>query len=204
MSREKMPVIFSGHGSPMLALDHNERTEGLTQIGREVVEKYGKPKAILAVSAHWYTHGTYVQSDKLPKQIYDMYGFPHELYDFKYPVKGCPELADGVLALLGDSASINNQWGIDHGSWTVLCHMFPNADIPVAQLSVDADLTAEEIYHLGEKLAPLRNEGYLMFASGNVVHNLRQVEWGNESGSNMTLPSTMMWSGASKAVMIRR
>ena len=82
--------------------------------------------------------------------------------------------------------------------------MFPNADIPVVQLSVDADLTAEEIYHLGEKLAPLRNEGYLMFASGNVVHNLRQVEWGNESGSNMTLPSTMMWSGASKAVMIRR
>ena len=170
MNKEKMPVIFSGHGSPMLALDHNEGTEKLRQVGQEIINRHGKPRAILSISAHWYTHGTYIQNEEEPRQIYDMYGFPQELYDFKYPAKGCPALADRVLSLLGESVSVNNKWGIDHGSWTVLCHMFPDADIPVVQLSVDADLSVEEIYRIGERLAPLREEGYLIFASGNVVH----------------------------------
>lgn len=187
MNKEKMPVIFSGHGSPMLALDHNEGTEKLRQVGQEVINRHGKPRAILSISAHWYTHGTYIQNEEEPRQIYDMYGFPQELYAFKYPAKGCPALADRVLSLLGESVSVNNKWGIDHGSWTVLCHMFPDADIPVVQLSFDADLSVEEIYRIGERLALLREEGYLIFASGNVVHNLRRVEWDNHGGSDMTL-----------------
>ncbi len=183
MSEARMPVIFSGHGSPMLALEDTEVTKGLQAVGREVVEKFGKPKAILAVSAHWFTHGTFVQTDENPRQVYDMYGFPDELYAFEYPVKGCPELGKRVEELLGDKVSVNNSWGIDHGTWTVLCHMFPKADIPVVQLSVDADISVEEIYELGTLLAPLREEGYLVFASGNVVHNLYRVEWDNPDGS---------------------
>lgn len=183
MSDKRMPVIFSGHGSPMLALDDTEVTRGLKKVGDEVIAKFGKPKAILAVSAHWYTRGTFVQDTENPKQVYDMYGFPKELYDFKYPVKGDPALADRVEELLGDRVEVNDKWGIDHGTWTVLCHMFPKADIPVVQLSVDRTLSVNEIYEIGKLLAPLRNEGYLIFASGNVVHNLRLVDWDNLNGS---------------------
>ncbi|MBR1693716.1 MAG: 4,5-DOPA dioxygenase extradiol [Lachnospiraceae bacterium] len=178
-----MPVIFSGHGSPMLALEDTDVTHGLKTLGTKIMEKFGKPKAILAVSAHWYTRGTFVQSMENPKQVYDMYGFPQALYDFKYPVKGDTALADRVLSLLGDRVSVNNDWGIDHGTWTVLCHVFPEADIPVVQLSVDGTLTKDEIYEIGKSLTPLRDEGYLIFASGNVVHNLRRVEWENPNGS---------------------
>jgi len=182
----KMPVIFSGHGSPMIALEHSEITKAMEAVGKEVVEKYGKPKAILAISAHWYTRGTYVQSAPRPKQIYDMYGFPAALYRVKYPVSGDQELTQRVLSLLGDKASVDDSWGIDHGSWSVLVHMFPKADLPVVQLSVDATLTGEECYELGKKLSVLREEGYLIFASGNLVHNLYQVEWDNPDGTKMT------------------
>lgn len=185
-NEKKMPAIFSGHGSPMLALEDTEVTRGLRKIGGEVIEKFGKPRAILAISAHWYTRGTYVQRTVEPKQVYDMYGFPQELYDFKYPVAGSLGLADRVLDLLGDDVSVDNSWGIDHGSWTVLAHMFPNADIPVVQLSVDGTISEEKMYEIGGKLAALRDEGYLVFASGNVVHNLRRVDWGNPSGSPET------------------
>lgn len=187
MNQNRMPVIFSGHGSPMLALDHTEVTEGLKTIGEEILEKHGKPRAILAVSAHWYTHGTYVQSSEHPRQVYDMYGFPKELYDFRYLVKGSPELAERVQELLKEKVSVNNQWGIDHGTWTVLCHMFPKADIPVVQLSVDAHKSVEELYETGKMLKPLRDEGYLIFASGNIVHNLSRVEWDNPHGSDQTV-----------------
>ena len=183
MSNKKMPVIFSGHGSPMLALDNNDVTCGLREVGDAVLRKHGKPKAILAISAHWYVRGTYVQRTENPKQVYDMYGFPRELYEFKYPVKGDVALADRVSDLLGERVSVKNDWGIDHGTWTVLCHMFPDADIPVVQLSVDATLSKDEIYEIGKSLAPLREEGYLIFASGNVVHNLRRVDWDNPNGS---------------------
>ena len=184
MSNKKMPVIFSGHGSPMLALDNNDVTRGLREVGDAVLCKHGKPKAILAISAHWYVRGTYVQRTENPKQVYDMFGFPRELYEFKYPVKGDVVLADRVSDLLGERVSVKNDWGIDHGTWTVLCHMFPDADIPVVQLSVDGALSKDEIYEIGKSLAPLRDEGYLIFASGNVVHNLRMVDWDNPNGSD--------------------
>lgn len=192
MNEKRMPVIFSGHGSPMLALEDTEVTRGLRAIGDEVLEKFGRPKGILAVSAHWYAYGTYVQTEEEPKQVYDMYGFPQELYDFKYPVKGSRELGSRALELIngaapgGIQAGVNNDWGIDHGTWTVLCHMFPKADIPVVQLTVDASASPEALYGIGQALAPLRDEGYLIFASGNVVHNLSYVEWDNKGGSKMT------------------
>lgn len=187
MNEKRMPVVFSGHGSPMLALEDTEVTRGLAAIGQEILARFGKPKAILAVSAHWYTHGTFVQSEEHPKQVYDMYGFPKELYDFKYPAAGDPALSKRVTELLGNKVEVNDDWGIDHGTWTVLCHVFPKADIPVVQLSVDGDISAEEIYQMGKELAPLCDEGYLIFASGNVVHNLMRVEWDNPNGSVQTL-----------------
>ena len=166
---KRMPVIFSGHGSPMIALEQNDITEGMKKIGKKVISEYGKPKAILAVSAHWYTRGTFTQSTKDPSQIYDMYGFPRELYQVKYPVHGDQALTDRIKGLLGNQVSIDDSWGIDHGTWTVLVHMFPKADIPVVQLSVDGTLTSEECFEIGKKLAPLREEGYLIFGSGNIV-----------------------------------
>ncbi|MEE8826540.1 MAG: 4,5-DOPA dioxygenase extradiol [Eubacteriales bacterium] len=187
MNSLRMPVIFSGHGSPMVALEHNDVTEGMAAVGRSVIQAYGKPKAILAISAHWYTDGTFVQSAKKPRQVYDMYGFPKELYEVKYPVTGNADLTDAVISLLGNTVSVDDSWGIDHGTWTVLVHMFPDADIPVVQLSVNGRLTPAESYAIGKKLAPLRDLGFLIVGSGNVVHNLRQVEWDNEGGTPMTL-----------------
>lgn len=184
---KKMPVVFSGHGDPMIALREDEVTKGMRETGEKILREYGKPKAILAISAHWYTRGTYIQNAAEPKQIYDMYGFPKELYEVKYPAKGCGELSDRVLELLGEQVSVNDDWGIDHGTWTVLVHMFPEADIPVVQLSVDGTLDHEKLNEIGEKLSVLREEGYLIFGSGNVVHNLRRVEWDNPNGTEMTL-----------------
>jgi 4,5-DOPA dioxygenase extradiol len=182
----RTPVIFSGHGSPMIALEQDEITAGMEAAGSKVLKEYGTPKAILAVSAHWYTEGTFTQSEEHPSQIYDMYGFPQELYQVKYPVHGDPALADRITELLGNRVAVDNSWGIDHGTWTVLVHMFPKADIPVVQLSVDSTLTSEECFEIGKKLAPLRDEGYLVFGSGNIVHNLRRVEWDNPGGTPMT------------------
>lgn len=183
----KMPVIFSGHGDPMIALRDDEVTRGMRKIGDKVLEQFGKPRAILAVSGHWYVPETFVQKTPTPKQIYDMYGFPKALYEVKYPAQGDAELSDRVLALLGGDVTVNNDWGIDHGTWTVLVHMFPEADIPVVQLSVNQRLSPEQHYELGKKLAALREEGCLIFGSGNVVHNLRMVEWDNPNGTEAAL-----------------
>lgn len=186
MTERIMPVVFSGHGSPMVALEHNQITEGMQKVGEKIINTYGKPKAILAISAHWYTDGTYIQSAGTPRQIYDMYGFPPELYEVKYPVRGDNDLTNEVLKLLGNDVTINDSWGIDHGTWTVLVHMFPKADIPVVQLSVNGNLPPKEHYAIGEKLTVLRKQGYLIFGSGNIVHNLMRVEWDNEGGTPMT------------------
>ena len=180
---EKMPVIFVGHGDPMIALKINEMTETLKKIGKDIIEKYGEPKAILCISAHWYTKDTFIQSTKIPNQVYDMFGFPNELYEVKYPVKGSKELTKDVEKILGNEVKINDDWGIDHGTWTVFVHMFPEAKIPVVQLSVDANLNANKAYKLGEKLAKLREKGYLIVGSGNIVHNLRKIEWDNPKGT---------------------
>ena len=180
---EKMPVIFVGHGDPMIALKINEMTETLKKVGRDIIEKYGEPKAILCISAHWYTKDTFIQSTEIPNQVYDMFGFPNELYEVKYPVKGSKELTKDVEKILGNEVKINDDWGIDHGTWTVFVHMFPEAKIPVVQLSVDANLSANKAYKLGEKLAKLREKGYLIVGSGNIVHNLRKIEWDNPKGT---------------------
>lgn len=177
----RMPAVFMGHGSPTLALDNNEFTRGLAQVGRQIVARHGKPKAALVVSAHWFTNGWLVQTDPKPEQVYDMYGFPQELYDFKYPVDGSPELAQRVLDLtgadFGTKADSPTTWGIDHGTWTTLCHVFPQADVPLVQLSVNRQADAAQSYQMGKRLAALRDEGYLLLASGNVVHNLYRVTW---------------------------
>ncbi|MFV0635743.1 4,5-DOPA dioxygenase extradiol [Mitsuokella sp. WILCCON 0060] len=180
---KRMPAIFVGHGSPMIALDHNELTETYGKLGQAVLEKFGRPKAILMISAHWYTRGTLVQSAAKPRQVYDMYGFPEELYQLKYEPSGSAELTKEVQNILGDAVEVDDSWGIDHGTWSVLVHIFPQADIPVVQLSVNGLLSDEESYALGEKLAVLRGKGYLVMGSGNVVHNLREVEWENPQGS---------------------
>lgn len=174
--KKKMPILFVGHGSPMNAIEDNKYTEGWENIVKEIP----KPKAILAISAHWYTHGTRITDSEQPKMVYDMYGFPEELYEIVYGAKGSPELAHKVKESIGDFTQIDNTWGIDHGAWSVLHRMYPKADIPVLQLSVNADLSAEEHFEIGKKLNTLREEGVLIFGSGNVVHNLPMVEWDME------------------------
>lgn len=178
----KFPAVFIGHGSPMLALENNMKTLTLKKMGDYIIKTYGKPKAILMVSAHWYQNDTFVSSSKTPKQIYDMYGFPDELYALKYRVQGDPELAKKVVEMLPGIARVNNEWGIDHGVWTPLIHMFPNGDIPIVEMSVNARLDAKGSYLVGQVLGNLRDE-YLVMGSGNVVHNLRAVEWDNTHGS---------------------
>jgi 4,5-DOPA dioxygenase extradiol len=172
----KMPVLFVGHGSPMNAIEDNEYSRAWRALGRGLP----RPRAILAVSAHWYAPGTRVNDAAHPRQIFDMYGFPQALYRLKYEAPGAPELAAEVRALV--PATIDNRWGIDHGTWSVLCHMYPEADIPVTQLSVDYGAPAEAHYKMGQALRPLREKGILILASGNVVHDLRRVAWEMEGG----------------------
>lgn len=161
---KKMPVIFAGHGSPMIALEKNDLTRTLSDLGKKVIHDFGRPKAILSLSAHWFTRGSHVQGSPLPRQIYDMYGFPKELYEVKYEPTGFRPLTERVLSLL-PMADVNNDWGIDHGTWTVLTHMFPDASIPVVQLSIDGKISPKASYEIGKALAPLREEGYLVFGS---------------------------------------
>ena len=174
----KMPVLFVGHGSPMNAIENNEFTANWSKIGADLP----KPKAILSVSAHWYTDGTRICDEAHPRQIYDMYGFPRELYELKYTVDGAPDYAHTTKELLRREVVVDNSWGIDHGTWAVLCHMFPQADIPVYQLSIDKNLDPGTHYRIGEELHGLRDQGVLILGSGNVVHNLAKINWELEGG----------------------
>lgn len=178
-----MPAIFVGHGSPMLALDNDNITDGLKSVGKEVIEKFGKPKAILMLSGHWYKNRNLIQKTEHPEQIFDMYGFPKALYEVEYKPIGWAELSDAVLAIKEIGATIDNSWGIDHGTWTPLVHMFPGATIPIVQMSVNGVIGPEKCYEIGKLLAPLREQGYLIMGSGNVVHNLRRVDWYSDHGS---------------------
>ena len=178
-----MPALFIGHGSPMIAIDDNNITHNMSEIGKQIIRDYGQPKAILTISAHWYKNRTLIQRTESPEQIFDMYGFPKALYDVKYKPEGCLELSDAILAMKDFGAEVDNTWGIDHGTWTPFVHMFPDAKIPVVQLSVNGVLTPEQCYEMGKKLAPLRKQGYLIVGSGNVVHNLRLVNWNSDHGS---------------------
>lgn len=178
---KRMPALFIGHGSPMLALDHNEMTKILTELGKRIITDYGRPKAIAVVSAHWYSRGSYVNAAQKPEQIYDMYGFPQALYEVSYPALGDPQTARRIHDLTG--AVMTEDWGIDHGVWTLFVHMFPDASLPVVPLSVDGTLSPHDQYAFGEKLAALREEGIVVAGSGNIVHNLMQTDWNNPHGS---------------------
>lgn len=173
---QPMPAIFIGHGNPMNALQQNPYTRGWAAIGASLP----RPRAILAVSAHWYGPSTAVTAMAQPRTIYDFGGFPPELSQVQYPAPGAPELAARVQALFAPMpVTLDQQWGLDHGTWSVLCHVFPLADVPVIQLSLDATKPAAWHYEVAQRLAPLRDEGVLVVGSGNIVHNLRLYQWGN-------------------------
>lgn len=170
-----MPAIFFGHGNPMNALQSNAWTAGWAAIG----EALPRPRAVLCVSAHWYLPATLVTAMARPRTIYDFGGFPRELYEVEYPAPGDPEFARRLRDLLDPvSAGLDNQWGLDHGTWSVLLHLFPEADIPVVQLSIDETQPAIFHYEVGKRLSPLRDEGVLVIGSGNLVHNLHTYAWG--------------------------
>jgi len=171
---ERTPVLFVGHGSPMNAIEENEFTEGWRKAG----ETIPKPNAILAISAHWETRGTYVTAMQEPPTIHDFGGFPQELYNVQYPAPGSPELAKEVIqSVKKTDVRPDEKWGLDHGTWSVVKHIYPHADIPIVQMSLDYYRTPEEHYALAKELASLRQKGVLIVGSGNIVHNLRMVAW---------------------------
>lgn len=172
-----MPVLFIGHGSPMNAIEHN----GFTETLHELSVRLPRPKAVCVVSAHWVTDGTRVLTSAHPRTIHDFYGFPKALYDVKYPAPGAPEEAAKVAS---DPEIVPDQeWGLDHGSWSVLRHMYPRADVPAFQLSLDARRGFKEHLELGREIQSLRERGVLILGSGNIVHNLRRIDWDDPHGA---------------------
>jgi 4,5-DOPA dioxygenase extradiol len=173
-----MRAVFFGHGNPMNALNRNQYTEAWARIGTSLP----RPKAILCISAHWYIQDAAVTVSTTPRTIHDFGGFPRELYDVQYPAPGDPELAARVQNLLAPlPVRSDERWGIDHGTWSVLCHVYPQADVPVVQLSIDENQPASFHYEIGQRLAPLREEGILIVGSGNLVHNLHTYAWGEHA-----------------------
>lgn len=178
-----LPVLFVGHGSPMNAIEDNRWSRGFVGLGREIP----RPKAILAISAHWYVDGTFITGNEHPETIHDFGGFPQALYEVQYPAPGRVSLARQVRRLLGrEQASLNSDWGIDHGTWSVLRWMFPDADVPVIQLSIDRRQGLNRHFEIGRSLAELREDGVLILASGNVVHNLKDAFGRKRSGTTET------------------
>ncbi len=171
----RMPAIFFGHGNPMNAIESNAYTQAWRAIG----DRMPRPKAIVCVSAHWYLPGTFVTAMEHPRTIHDFGGFPQPLYDVRYPAPGDRELAARIQELLAPAVvEADQQWGLDHGTWSVLCHFVPDAKVPVVQLSIDETQPPDFHYDLGKGLAPLREEGILIMGSGNLVHNLHAYAWG--------------------------
>jgi len=171
-NKERKPVLFLGHGSPMNAIRENAFSQMLSRLGKTLP----RPKAILMVSAHWLTTGTWVTGMPHPKTIHDFYGFPKELFQVQYPAPGAPDLASALEKRFGFKIELEN-WGLDHGTWSILKYLYPQADAPVVQLSLDRTKSLEEHFHMGENLKALREEGILIIGSGNIVHNLRQIRW---------------------------
>jgi 4,5-DOPA dioxygenase extradiol len=171
----RMPAFFFGHGNPMNAIQTNRWTEGWSVLGRSMP----RPRAIVCVSAHWYLPATLVTAMAQPRTIHDFGGFPRPLYEVSYPAPGEPELFERIRTLLAPvEVGADLEWGLDHGTWSVLVHVFPDADIPIVQLSIDETQPAPFHYELGQRLAPLRDEGVLVMGSGNLVHNLHTYAWG--------------------------
>ncbi len=172
----KMPVLFLGHGNPMNAIQENEFVLGFRNIAKQIP----KPTAILCISAHWLTRGTKVTAMPMPRTIHDFGGFPKELFEVQYPAKGSPELAKITREVLQPTlVELDDKWGLDHGAWSVIKHLFPNADIPVVQLSIDYSKPAEWHFQLAQQLGQLRHKGVLIIGSGNIVHNLGLVDFKN-------------------------
>jgi len=177
----KMPALFLGHGSPMNAIEDNEFVRGFRAIGKEIE----KPNAILCISAHWETKGTMVTAMQNPKTIHDFGGFPQALFDVQYPAPGSPELAAQTKEIITTAeVQLDEKWGLDHGAWSVIKHMYPNADIPVIQMSLDYTKPPKYHYELAKELAQLRKKGVLIIGSGNMVHNLREVEFSKRFEDN--------------------
>lgn len=173
-SSEKMPVLFLGHGSPMNAIEENEFVTEFRNIGKEIP----KPKVILCISAHWETSGTFVTAMEKPKTIHDFGGFPEELYTVQYPAPGSPVLAEEIKKTIKKTeVGLDEKWGLDHGCWSVVKHLYPNADVPIIQISLDYNQTARYHYELAKELSSLRSQGVLIIGSGNIVHNLGMVMW---------------------------
>lgn len=170
----KMPVLFLGHGSPMNAIEENEFVKGFREIAKEIPE----PNAVLCISAHWETKGTRVTAMQNPPTIHDFGGFPKELYEVQYPAPGSPELAKQIKSQITKTeVALDDNWGLDHGAWTVIMHLYPKAKIPVIQLSLDYTGSPEYHYELAKQIKYLRERGVLIIGSGNMVHNLGKVEW---------------------------
>lgn len=178
-STQKMPVLFIGHGNPMNAIYDNNFTQSLNKLGKTLE----KPNAILVISAHWQTIGTYVSTNPWPKTIYDFGGFPKELFEVKYEPKGHPRLAKELISNVTSVAVKENiEMGLDHGAWTILRHIYPEADVPVFEMSIDFEKSPAFHYNLGRELSKLRQKGVLILGSGNIVHNLRLLDWNNAYG----------------------
>lgn len=177
----KMPVLFLGHGSPMNAIEDNEFVRGF----RNIAKSLPKPNAIICVSAHYYTSGTKVTAMKMPKTIHDFGGFPKELYEVQYPAPGDPALAQSTKEILQPTpVELDNSWGLDHGAWSVIKHLYPQANIPIIQLSLDYYKTPQQHFELAKMLKNLRNKGILIIGSGNIVHNLGRVDFANMHKDN--------------------
>lgn len=176
INNSTMPLLFLGHGSPMNAIEENEFVQGFRDAGKDIP----KPKAILCISAHWETKGTYITAMKNPPTIHDFGGFPEELYNVQYPAPGNPELAKETKDLISKKeVGLDEKWGLDHGCWSVMRHIYPDADVPIIQMSLDYSMGAKGHYELAKELAPLRKKGILIVGSGNMVHNLRMLSWEN-------------------------
>ena len=178
---EKMPVLFLGHGSPMNAIEENQFVTGF----RNLAKTLPVPNAILCISAHWFTKGTKVTAMEMPRTIHDFGGFPQALFDVQYPAEGSPELAvETKKLLLPTEAELDHDCGLDHGAWSVIKHLYPEANVPVIQLSIDYSKPAQFHFELAQKLSALRHKGILIIGSGNIVHNLRMVDYHNFDRDN--------------------